>query len=120
MAADFRKGGDGQRRALLQLVAPLAGVALDELIHRDAQRSARRLAEVAAASACGLAVLGGLGALLVQAQARAANERARGDQMIAKMVGPGAPLCKSSEISMRSKTRATQRSASSRTKTGAR
>ncbi len=74
---------------MLKLVAPLAGVALDELIQRDAQRSARRLAEVVAASACGLAVLGGLGALLVQARARAADERARGDHLIADMVGPG-------------------------------
>ena len=49
MAADARPQGDGRRRAVLRLVAGMlgAGVSVDALIRRDAQRRARRMAGVA-------------------------------------------------------------------------
>jgi hypothetical protein len=43
LAADFRAKGDGARLALLKLMASLAGVNLDDLIHRDARRQRRFL-----------------------------------------------------------------------------
>ncbi|MGH1558080.1 toll/interleukin-1 receptor domain-containing protein [Caulobacter segnis] len=41
LAADFRPTGDGARLALLKLVAGVAGVGLDEVVQRDAQRRLR-------------------------------------------------------------------------------
>jgi tetratricopeptide (TPR) repeat protein len=63
LAADFRPEGGGKRLAMLKLVGALAGVRLDELIHRDAQRQRRRMATVGAsglAATITVAVLGGL------------------------------------------------------------
>jgi hypothetical protein len=87
LAADFRKGGDGQRLALLKLIAPMAGVRLDQLVQRDGQRQARQLAVAASASVGALAVAGSLTFLLLQARAGAAQEHDRGDQMVAYMIG---------------------------------
>ena len=47
IAADARHGHDGERLALLKLVAGLTGVRLDDLVQRDAQRQARRARVVA-------------------------------------------------------------------------
>lgn len=43
LAADFRKEGDGRRLAFLKIVAGLAGLPLDALVQRDAQRRMRRV-----------------------------------------------------------------------------
>lgn len=72
LAADFRANGDGRRLGSLKLIATLAGVRLDDLIHRDAARRARRLALVALAAvllATSMSVLA-----LVAVRARAAAE----------------------------------------------
>jgi len=45
LAADFRPDGDG-RSALLKLVAGVAGIGLDELIQRDAQKRIRTVTAV--------------------------------------------------------------------------
>ncbi len=87
IAADFRKGHEGRRLALLKLVAPLAGVGLDELVQRDAQRQTRRFVAVAAASVGALALACGLWALTLDAQSRARQERVRGEHMIDDMIG---------------------------------
>ena len=87
IAADFRKGGDGYRMALLKLIAPLAGVRLDQLVHRDAQRRLRQAITASAASVFGVALIGGLVALLQQTQLRAELEHARSNKMIDYMIG---------------------------------
>jgi len=46
IAADFRKGQDGPKLARLKIVAGLTGVALDQLIQREAQRQMRRVIAV--------------------------------------------------------------------------
>ncbi|MFL6857917.1 MAG: toll/interleukin-1 receptor domain-containing protein [Allosphingosinicella sp.] len=46
LAADLRPGRDGKRLGLLKLVAGLAGVGLDALVQRDAQRRVRRVTYV--------------------------------------------------------------------------
>ncbi|QSR17785.1 toll/interleukin-1 receptor domain-containing protein [Novosphingobium sp. KA1] len=43
IAADFRGDADGPRLARLKIVAGLSGVALDQIIQRDAQRQLRRV-----------------------------------------------------------------------------
>lgn len=77
LAADFRPAGDGARLALLKLVAGVAGVGLDELVQRDAQR---RLRSVTAVTALSLAAVLGMGMLTAFAlTARDEAERQRGE-----------------------------------------
>jgi tetratricopeptide (TPR) repeat protein len=60
LAADLRPAKDGRRLAKLKLVAGLAGLRLDDLAQREAQRRVRNLALVTAASVTGMVVAGGL------------------------------------------------------------
>jgi hypothetical protein len=82
LAADFTGRGHGARLALLKLVAALAGVGLDELVHRDAQRRIRQAAAVSLAAVAGMAGAGLLALAAVRARAAAESERARGERVI--------------------------------------
>jgi hypothetical protein len=82
LAADFTGRGHGARLALLKLVAALAGVGLDELIHRDAQRRIRQAAAVSLAALAGMAGAGLLALAAIRARAAAESERARGERVI--------------------------------------
>jgi tetratricopeptide (TPR) repeat protein len=77
LAADFRKAGDGERLAFLKLVAGLAGVGLDRLIQRDAQRRLRGVIAVTAASVTAMLAMGTM--LIFALDARAEAERQRGE-----------------------------------------
>jgi hypothetical protein len=77
LAADFRGDSASKHLALLKLIAALAGVQLDELIQRDAQRRLRGLALGAAASVAAAAVLASLGVVALNAQREAEAQRAR-------------------------------------------
>ena len=82
LAADFRPDGDGERLALLKLVAVLAGVRLDALVQRDAARRMRVITVAAAASVFGMAVMTGLAFVAMNARAVAEAERNRGETLI--------------------------------------
>jgi tetratricopeptide (TPR) repeat protein len=93
IAADIRPGGDGHRRALLKLVAGLAGVKFDDLVGRDQQRRHRRMALATAASLAGMTVTTGLAVYAIEqrdeAQARQAEaqaQRAEADGLIEYML----------------------------------
>lgn len=60
IAADLRPEADGRRLARLKLYAGLIGVRLDDLVQREAQRRARRLVALTAASVTGMVFAGGL------------------------------------------------------------
>lgn len=60
IAADLRDHGDGKRLGRLKLLAGLAGVKLDDLVQREAQRRARRLVALTTASVIGMLFAGGL------------------------------------------------------------
>ncbi|MBI2754289.1 MAG: TIR domain-containing protein [Betaproteobacteria bacterium] len=87
IAADQRPQGDGKRRAMLKLVAGMVGVGVDGLIHRDAQRRARRLAMVATASLAGMAVMAVLTVMAVQARIEAQSQRVQAEDLIEFMLG---------------------------------
>ncbi len=82
LAADFGRAGDGDRLALLKLVAVLAGVRLDELVQRDAQHRVRQASIAGAAGLAGMTVLAVLSVAALQSRARAVREQARGEHMI--------------------------------------
>jgi tetratricopeptide (TPR) repeat protein len=77
LAADFRKGHDGQRLGLLKIVAGLSGLPLDRLVQRDAQMRQRRVMAVTAGAVILSMVLGAL--LIAAVRARAEAERQRGE-----------------------------------------
>lgn len=74
LAADFRRGGDG-KLARLKLIAGLSGVALDELVQRDAQRQLRRVMAITLGAIVSALILGLL--LIVALEARNEAERQR-------------------------------------------
>jgi tetratricopeptide (TPR) repeat protein len=82
LAADFGRSGDGDRLALLKLVAVLAGVRLDELVQRDAQRRVQRASIAGMAGVAGMAVMAVLTVAAWQARTRAEREQARGEKVI--------------------------------------
>ncbi len=86
LAADFRQEGDGARLALMKLVAVLAGVRLDDLVQRDAQRRIRAIGFVSLGAFAGMAVMTVMAAVAVSARHAAEHERARGETLIGYML----------------------------------
>ena len=60
IAADVRNGADGWRLAKLKLVAGLTGLALNDLVQREAQRRMRSLAMLASGATAGMVLTGAL------------------------------------------------------------
>jgi hypothetical protein len=99
LAADFRPGGDG-RLALLKLVAVLAGVQLDELVRRDAQR---RRHQLFAWAACITVVVGLIASMFLMAlgqRAEARAEQQRGIATITQLVEQREELSKAGNLDL--------------------
>ena len=75
IAADARKDKDGERNALLKLLAGILGLRFDDLKQRDLERQRRFWTWVAAGAATGLAVLSGLTIYAFQQEAEAKRQR---------------------------------------------
>ncbi|USQ97368.1 TIR domain-containing protein [Caulobacter sp. RL271] len=75
LAADFRPNRDGHRLALLKLVAGMAGVGLDELVQRDAQRHLRTVTAVTAVSVIAALTMGLLTALALSSSHEARRQK---------------------------------------------
>jgi tetratricopeptide (TPR) repeat protein len=86
LAADFRKDGDGDRLALLKLVAGIAGVGVDQLVQRDAQRRLRGVMAVTAVAVIGMLAMGGMTVFALNARAEAIRERAEADRLVEFML----------------------------------
>lgn len=86
LAADFRKEGDGERLALLKLVAGIAGVGVDQLVQRDAQRRMQGVMAVTAVAVAGMLAMGGMTAVALQARAEAERQRAEAEGLVEFML----------------------------------
>jgi hypothetical protein len=86
LAADLRKEGDGPRLGLLKLVAGLAGVGLDALVQRDAQRHVRRVTYVTAAAVAAMLVMALLTAFALNARADAERQRSEAEGLVEFML----------------------------------
>lgn len=86
IAADLRVHADGAKRAPLKLLAGMVGVGFDELVRRDAARRLRWLGAIAAGSLAGMAVLGVLTVLAVQARDDARQQREQAEGLIEFML----------------------------------
>lgn len=77
LAADFRKGHDGQRLGLLKIIAGLTDQPLDRLVQRDAQSRQRRVMAITAGALLLSLILSA--ALIVAIRARSEAERQRAE-----------------------------------------
>jgi hypothetical protein len=86
LAADFRDGRDGEKLALLKLVAGIVGVGLDELVQRDAQRNLQRVTAVTAGAVAGMVAMGGLAFYALAARAEAERQRTEAEGLVEFMI----------------------------------
>ncbi|WP_428028388.1 toll/interleukin-1 receptor domain-containing protein [Altererythrobacter sp.] len=86
VAADLRPEGDGRKLGLLKIAAGLAGVGLDALVDREAQRRHRRMALVAGLSFVGMVVAIALAVFAVQQRDAARAERAEANGLVEYML----------------------------------
>ena len=86
LAADFRKAGDGKRLALLKVIAGAAGVDLDALVQRDAQRRLRRVTGITVAAVIAMIIMALLTAFAFRARAEADRQRAEAEGLVEFML----------------------------------
>ncbi|THD64985.1 toll/interleukin-1 receptor domain-containing protein [Phenylobacterium sp.] len=85
LAADFRPGAAGGRMAFLKLIAPMTGVALDDLVHRDSQRRIRQAGVVAAGALWVTVLLGALTIVAFTQRGVAVHERNKAQALVGFM-----------------------------------
>jgi MTH538 TIR-like domain (DUF1863) len=86
LAADLRKEGDGRRLGVLKLVAGLAGVGLDALVQRDAQRRLRRVTMVTLGAVAAMLAMLVLTLLALGARAEAERQRSEAEGLVEFML----------------------------------
>ncbi len=86
LAADLRPEGDGEQLGFLKIVAGIAGVPLDTLIQRDAQRRIRRVTAITAGALAAMLIMGIMTTLALQARNEAARQRAAADSLVEYML----------------------------------
>ncbi|AHE52392.1 TIR domain-containing protein [Sphingomonas sanxanigenens] len=86
IAADFNPAGDGARYGLLKLVAGIAGVPLDALVRRDAQRRLRRVIAVTLLALLGMLIFAAVAVVAFDAKRQASAERDRAEGLVEFML----------------------------------
>ena len=86
LAADLRPEGDGPQLGFLKIVAGIAGVPLDALIQRDAQRRIRRVTAITASALAAMLVMSVMTTVALQARNEATRQRAASDGLVEYMM----------------------------------
>ena len=86
LAADLRSEGDGPQLGFLKIVAGIAGVRLDALIQRDAQRRIRRVTAITLGALAAMLVMGVMTIFAVSARNEATRQRAASDGLVEYML----------------------------------
>lgn len=86
LAADLRPEGDGEQLGFLKIVAGIAGVPLDALIQRDAQRRLRRVTAITAGALAAMLIMGIMTAYAIHARNEAARQRAAAEGLVEYML----------------------------------
>jgi hypothetical protein len=86
LAADLREGADGWQLGFLKIVAGIAGVQLDTLIQRDAQRRVRRVTWITLGALSAMLVMGVMTAFAISARNEAARQRASAEGLVEYML----------------------------------
>lgn len=87
LAADLREEGDGRKLGFLKIVAALAGVPLDALIQRDAQRNLRRVMAVTVGALLALVAAVSMMTYAIQQRNEAQAQRAEAERRRAQSEG---------------------------------
>lgn len=86
LAADLRPAGDGMALGFLKIVAGMAGVPLDTLIQRDAQRRLRRVTWITLGALSAMLAMGVMTAFALSARNEAARQRAQAEGLVEYML----------------------------------
>jgi MTH538 TIR-like domain (DUF1863) len=86
LAADLRAQGDGEQLGFLKIVAGIAGVPLDTLIQRDAQRRIRRVTAITGGALAAMLIMAIMTTLALQARNEAARQRAAAEGLVEYML----------------------------------
>ncbi|MBV7255426.1 toll/interleukin-1 receptor domain-containing protein [Pacificimonas sp. WHA3] len=86
IAADFHEQKDGKRLAMLKVAAGLAGVGLDQLIQRDAQRKVRRVMFVTALAVTAMIAFAFLSWFAITARNDAEQQRVEAEGLVEFML----------------------------------
>jgi hypothetical protein len=86
LAADLRKEGDGEALGFLKIVAGVAGVPLDALVQRDAQRKLRRVTWITLGALAAMLAMAVMTRLALQARNEAARQRAEAEGLVEYMI----------------------------------
>jgi tetratricopeptide (TPR) repeat protein len=86
LAADLRPDGDGGSLGFLKIVAGIAGVPLDALVQRDAQRRIRRVTAITLVTSALVVIMGVMTAFAITAQNEAARQRASAEGLVEYML----------------------------------
>ena len=86
LAADLRKEADGPSLGFLKIVAGIAGVPLDALVQRDAQRRIRRVMWITGGALAAMVIMGIMTTLALSARNEAARQRAEAEGLVEYML----------------------------------
>jgi tetratricopeptide (TPR) repeat protein len=86
LAADFRKGKDGEQLGFLKIVAGIAQVPLDALVQRDAHRKLRRVMAVTLGAMAAMLVMGVMTILAISSRNEAERQRASAEGLVEYML----------------------------------
>jgi hypothetical protein len=86
LAADLRAEGDGDALGFLKIVAGIAGVSLDALVQRDAQRRLRRVMWITAGALAAMLVMGIMTTFAIQSRNEATRQRAAAEGLVEYML----------------------------------
>jgi tetratricopeptide (TPR) repeat protein len=86
LAADLRAEGDGEALGFLKIVAGIAGVPLDALVQRDAQRRIRRVMWITGGALAAMLIMGIMTAFAIQSRNEAARQRAEAEGLVEYML----------------------------------
>ncbi|MGL5837085.1 MAG: toll/interleukin-1 receptor domain-containing protein [Sphingorhabdus sp.] len=86
LAADLRKSADGWSLGFLKIVAGIAGVPLDTLVQRDAQRRVRRVTWITLGALTAMLAMGVMTAFAISARNEAARQRTSAEGLVEYML----------------------------------
>jgi len=86
LAADLRKEGDGPSLGFLKIVAGIAGVPLDSLVQRDAQRRLRRVTWITLGALVAMLTMGVMTFFAISARNEAARQRESAEEPVEYML----------------------------------
>jgi MTH538 TIR-like domain (DUF1863) len=86
LAADLRPEADGEALGFLKIVAGIAGVPLDALVQRDAQRRLRRVTWITAGALTAMLIMGVMTTFAIQSRNEAARQRAEAEGLVEYML----------------------------------